>query len=419
VKQFVKRVRTHPATRRTAWLLTGYAARMSFQSVVFVWVARQLGADLFGAFAATLALANLIAPFVELGAYSLIIRDMVAGVDAARAVGNSLILSLCITPVAFLVLAVLHVTFTPNVPWIAAMCVGISTFYGTRMVSTFRAVCVARGEFAYTAVLEILVGIVQLAAVGALVWWDGRLALYSLLYAAQNLLVGFVGVGWLTRRFGRPVHAWEEVKRRLWDGFHFATGMAAQTAYTEADKAILARLSGLIETGIYSAAQRILLVAFVPLTAVTGAVYTSFFTAAQKGGLKGARRLAWRLTPLMAAYGVGAGIVLWVAAPLVPRLLGNQYASSEGALQWLAPIMLLQSLAYPFADALTGSGQQRTRTFIQVATMALNVVLNLLLDAKWGFRGAIVSTIIAQSLALLLLVASGSSKKDAVAQSGA
>src|SRR5947209_6974279 len=68
-----KRMSRHPAAGRTAWMMAGYAVRLGCQTIVFIWVARLLGPGAFGAFAASMALANLLTPFVDLGAYSLII----------------------------------------------------------------------------------------------------------------------------------------------------------------------------------------------------------------------------------------------------------------------------------------------------------------------------------------------------------
>lgn len=404
VKGVLGRIRRSKVAGRTAWLLVGYVGRMGFQAAVFVLVARTLGPEGFGGFAAALALGNLLSPFVDLGAYSLIIRDILAGVATPRAIGNTLALSVAVTPLALMSLCVAAIVFVPQVGLTAVIALGISTFIGNRMTTTFRGVWVAHGRFANTAVLEVAVGSAQLASILLYRVIGGGLSVYAWCYACQSVLVGVLGTVWLVYRWGMPTFAVAEVRARAHDGLHFSVGLAAQTGYTESDKAILARMSGLDVTGVYTAAQRIVAVAFVPLTALTGAVYTSFFSAAIKGGFPAARRYAWRLTPVVISYGVLAAAGLWVAAPFVPAILGPAYRGSESALRALAPLMVVQSLAYPFADALTGGGFQKMRTQIQLGTLAINAVLNLALDRRFGWAGAVAGTLIAQSAALLALL---------------
>src|SRR5437660_233822 len=57
-------------------MLAAQCGRVVFQAGYFVLLARSLGAHEFGAFASTLALVSLVAPFAALGSADLLIMDV-------------------------------------------------------------------------------------------------------------------------------------------------------------------------------------------------------------------------------------------------------------------------------------------------------------------------------------------------------
>ena len=94
-----------------------------------------------------------------------------------------------------------------------------------------------------------------------------------------------------------------------------------------------------------------------------------------------------------------------LGAPLVPHILGRQYADVTEALRWLALLPALKTLHFFTADALTGADHQGTRSLIQIGVAAFNVLVNLWIIPAYGWRGAAWSSIASDGLlALSLLV---------------
>jgi O-antigen/teichoic acid export membrane protein len=83
-----------------------------------------------------------------------------------------------------------------------------------------------------------------------------------------------------------------------------------------------------------------------------------------------------------------ACVALFVGAPIVPHLLGPEYARTTVALRWLSPLPLLKTLHYFVADSLTGAGLQGLRTALQVGVAVFNILLNLWLIPAHSWRGA-------------------------------
>jgi O-antigen/teichoic acid export membrane protein len=351
----------------TAWMLLGLVARSGLQLAAFVLLARSLGAAAFGSFSGALAVAALLSPFVELGGYSLIVRDLSRGVLARLALGRALYAMVLNILPGLGVLAVIKWLALPTVPWQVALCVGSAELIGARWLSLVSAVHVGQGVLWRNAVMEVASGATRLVLVLALTA-SPSLSLWAWLYLSQSLLMGVAALSWASASFGRPSVGSLDLRERFQAGLHFAVGTSAQNAYTDLDKIMLPRLAGLEAVGLYTGAFRFVVVAFLPLNAFLGALYPRFFEAGQRG-YPAARRVAFRALPLTAAYGSLACAGLWLAAPLLPRLLGADFEDSVQALRALSALVLVQSLYFPFADALTGSGHQHSRTIRQVLSL--------------------------------------------------
>jgi O-antigen/teichoic acid export membrane protein len=155
---------------------------------------------------------------------------------------------------------------------------------------------------------------------------------------------------------------------------------------------MLARLGTLPAAGVYAAAYRATAMAFTPIAGMLAATYARFFKRGQ-AGIAGSRRFAAELLPAAALYGAAAGIALFLAAPLLPRVLGPDYASAVGAVRWLAPLPLIQAFYYLAGDALTGAGHQRVRTGLQIGAAAADVLLCLWLIPAHQWLGAAWATL--------------------------
>ena len=123
-------------------------------------------------------------------------------------------------------------------------------------------------------------------------------------------------------------------------------------------------------------------------------------------GIGASQKYARRLLPRACGYSLLACIALYVMAPIVPHLLGAEYARTTIALRWLSPLPLLKTLHYFVADSLTGAGLQGLRTAIQVGIAVFNVLLNLWLIPAYSWRGAAWSSIASDgALALSMWIA--------------
>jgi len=380
--------------------------RLVLQAVYFVIIARGLGAEQYGAFVGATSLVAILAPFASLGGGNLLIKN----VCRDRALfseywGNALFMIL----VSGLGLMVLVLFIAPKVlpeaiplPLIFLICIADLIF--SRILDTACQAFQAVLWLSKTAQLVILSQLTKLVAVFALISFFPKpnaleWTFFYLISAAVSALLGVLLVQCL---LGLPKLRLSRIKPELREGSYFSISLSAQTVYNDIDKTMLASLSSLEATGLYAAAYRLIDVAFVPVRSLLAAAYARFF---QQGstGINGTLKFSKRLAPIAGIYGSSAGIGLFLFAPVVPYVLGNEYAGTVEALRWLAPLPLLKSLHYFAADTLTGAGFQGVRSAVQVIVAVFNVLINLWLIPLYSWRGAAWSSLASDAFLMLSL----------------
>ncbi|MGL6341702.1 MAG: lipopolysaccharide biosynthesis protein [Waterburya sp.] len=110
-----------------------------------------------------------------------------------------------------------------------------------------------------------------------------------------------------------------------------------------------------------------------------------------------------QLLPILTVYAIASVICFWILAPFIPAILGEDYHDAVEALLWLSPLPALACFHFLAADILTGSGNQKSRSIVQVGSALVNVVLNIILIPLFSWKGAACATIISDSVRLVCL----------------
>jgi O-antigen/teichoic acid export membrane protein len=394
--------------RNTGSLLIGQVGRVILQGTYFVLIARALGVDAFGAFSGTVALVALISPFGSLGAINLMISRVSRHPDTAAA---QFATALKVTAIAGFAMVVL---VTGTAQWLApksvsvtvVLCIAFAELLGGRLVDVAGSVFAARQEMAQAAALPVWLNGARLigAAVLLIGPWEFTLNVWSVVYLAASASATVLAILITRRRFGQGRSDLGQFRREWREGILFSISLASQSVYNDIDKAMLARLSTLEATGIYTAAYRVVEMAFTPMRAMLSAAYPRFFQHGTEGILS-TSEFARRLARPGVAYCSFAAVALFVGADLVPWILGSSYESAVGALRGLAVLPVLKAIHYLAADTLTGAGYQGYRSLIQIGVAAANVALNFVLIPAYSWRGAVVASLLSDgALALALFV---------------
>jgi len=315
--------------------------RAGGQAALVVLVARAIGADDYGQLVAALAIAALVTPFAGLGLYGMLLRN------AAKDPENTLIYlgralriwtastAACIAfvwPLASFVLP-------DGVTWLPA-CVAIAVEITVSSLTEIAA-RYQQSQHRIDAYGAANAGSVaaRLVAVASLLALDPTPDLQGVFWA--HATSGLIYCLWLWSRLPDTMQGGDAREpMTATSGIPFALGALAMRLQAEVNKPVLAHL-GFAIVGNFNAAQRATDLVSMPLLALQEALWPRLY--AQPDPFRRLRQTG----AFLAALGLLCGGALWLAAPLLPKLLGadfNDAIAVMRALAWLPALQLLRSL---------------------------------------------------------------------------
>jgi len=387
-------------------MLMAQGLRLVLQAAYFVIIARALGPEQYGAFVGATALVAILSPFASLGGGNLLIKNVSRDRTLFSEYWGNALLMIFVSGLGltFLVLLIAPVVLPQTIPVSLIFLVAVTDLIFFRILDTAGQAFQAVLWLSKTAQLNILPNVTRVVAALALISFfpEPNVLEWICLYLTSTAISALLGILLVHRSLGSPRLAVWRIKPEIVEGLYFSVSLSAQTVYNDIDKTMLVYLSSLGATGIYAAAYRLIDVAFVPVRSLLAAAYAKFFQHGASG-LCGSMGFAKRLIPLAGVYGVAAGVGLFLFAPVVPYVLGDEYAGAVEALRWLALLPLLKALHYFAADTLTGAGFQGLRSAIQVAVAVFNVLVNLWLIPLYSWKGAAWSSLASDAFLMLSL----------------
>jgi O-antigen/teichoic acid export membrane protein len=205
-------------------------------------------------------------------------------------------------------------------------------------------------------------------------------------------IASYYSVSLVTRLYGKPELSLSLLRQRMGEGFVFALSGSTANAYNDIDKAMLGHYGMNAANGIYTMAYRVIDVCTAPITSIHAAAFPRFF----RKGLDGVRstaeygmQLVKRTAPLALLFTAA----MLLGGPILPHLVGKDFAESVVALRWLCLLPLFRSLQLAAGDGITGAGYQKLRLYGMAGAAAFNFAVNLYLIPHYSWHGAAWSSI--------------------------
>jgi len=386
----ISRYRASPMARNAGWLVAGQGLGLLLQAAYFVILARLLGPLQYGVYAGAFAFANLVAQYSALGTGSIFLR-YVSSDRSTFAVywGNILVVTSVVGGALVVVLDLLGPRLLNPASAALVLLAAIGncicsqlTIESARVFQTFEQMRLTALLNLLTNLMRTIAAVAMLLAMHTVSAWQW--ALVSTLVSAAAAGVTVVTV---TRRFGRPRFELKLFFKRGTEGLGFAVAMSTSSLYNDLDKTMLSHYGMNHANGIYSMAYRIVDIATIPIFSVRDAAMPRLFNLGRTG-IAASAELSSRLLRRTLSLGVLSSAFMFVAAPLIPLVVGEGFLEGVAALRWLCLIPVFRSVHQMTGCALTGAGMQNYRTGTQLTAAAINFFLNLWMIPKWGWHGA-------------------------------
>lgn len=399
---FIKRARAWSpgALARNTALATGWQViRLGLQMLYLVLVARLLGVDGYGAFAGIVAMASSLSPLAGSGFSLILVKQISRRIETfpiywARTLTAIIFCAIPLVSAVFL----LSIFLLPsNINHFAVISVASSELLFVPTIAACANVYQAHEKLGRSTFNFVLLNLFRLIAVICLVFYSRKISL-DLFASTYFLTTGLSAIFCLIRirqQFGRAFWNLNGMQKELKEGLGFSLSGVANSAHNEIDKTLLLRIDNAVSAGHYSVASRVISAASLPLISYTLAVVPKLFREGGQGIRTGAK-LALKLLPPVIIYGTFSGAAIFILAPLIQFLLGNEFSKSIKVIQWLSVLPLLTGISNLFLGVLSCSGAQRTRIIIESISVALNIGLNLILIPLLGIKGVIISSLTSQ-----------------------
>ncbi|MEM9119636.1 MAG: oligosaccharide flippase family protein [Cyanobacteria bacterium P01_F01_bin.56] len=400
IKGKLSRVRSSSLAKDSIWLLGSKGLNIFIQAAYFVVLARTLGPTEYGLFVGVAALATMVNSFASWGSAQIIVKHVAVDRSLLKYYwGNALLIVGVMGTLLTLLFTVLGPILSRGAfpPLIVAL-IFIGDLIGFNLNDISDAAFIASGQAKVAAFKSILLGFTKMLAALALAFIleNSSATQWAYLYCFSTLLTGIISTCLVCAWLDKPKPSIPRLKKELVQGFYFSVSQSSDFVNENIDRIMLASAASLQATGLYGAGSRIIAVFKILILSVAGATFPRFFQHGARG-IKGSFSFAKKLMPLAVGYGVGVVVVVFIIAPYMQNVLGEEYEGIVELLHIVSLVPLIYALQILGGDTLTGANYQRYRTSVQVFAAGLNVALNIWLIPLFSWRGAAWATLISET----------------------
>lgn len=405
---FLSRMRSGRSVRRVFFIGGRHAVTTALQALLFLLLARGLGPGEFGKVAGILAFTAAALPFASLGMGQIAIRRIARReAPPGLCLGNALaVTSVVGTLGSIAVVGLVGVFYGSRDAALLAAIFGLSELVVARYIDTSAEALYGLDQHARAAVCNIVLASTRvLMALALNAWVDSPSAWdWALLHIGSALFTAVVAVSIATRLTGRLQLRWAMAWRDAREGWFFSLALSGRNVQSDGDKAILARFQSTAIAGAYTAAYRLIFLTYTPILAIVMARRADRYRQGSVGGLRAVFDANKPMAVGCGLYALLVAACLYLAAPLVPVVLGEGYRETVDIVRALCLLPLMLVTQAILSDMLLCIGGHRTVALLCWIAAGVSLCLNLYLVPRNGWGGSVVAAYLGQGTLSLGLV---------------
>lgn len=384
------------------WLFAGKLFRMVLSMIAGIWVARYLGAEMFGVLSFCMAVALLFRPVAMFQLQGICVRELISSPDKKNEIlGSAFILSFGAGVLAFIAaitfIRILHPEMRVYTLIVAIAgtglvfcCFEIFDFWFQAKVRSKATVLSRTIVLCVGAILKIT-GIFLNAGIFYFVWIN---TLETIIMSLSLLIAFKLSDNTLTDLRVK----WEWMKQLFLDAWPLALSGMAATIYLRIDKIMIGQMTDASQVGIYTAATRLAEAwYFLPICIMTS-LYPAVVKALKNKSKSQDNRMQ-EIYNVMVLLGYLTAIITALSAkPLIVFLFGPEYEQSSQILVLYIWSGLFVNIAMVKSAWLKAMNFTKIQLISTLAGAIINIGLNIFLIKHYGIIGAAWATIISYAI---------------------
>jgi O-antigen/teichoic acid export membrane protein len=391
--------------KNTFWLAFANGISKLSRFVLFIYVARILGASEYGKFTFAMAFVGLFIIIADFGLSQIITREFAREKDKEKEFSAivSLKIILCIVALIPILIGSFFITSDPvtqKIIFILAASALVESF--TNIIYAFFQ---ARQKMEYLSFGVILAALVTIAAGLFILFYFPSAQNLSKAYLSASVITLFFILFYFNFKIQRLAISFNKSiwKKFLLMSWPLALAGAAGSICNQTDSVMLGYFKQITQNGWYNAAYRVMGTTLI----IVGLISSSIFPVLCKyKELKEKFQEAWDYF-MTIVISIGSPLFLggiFLAPKIIDFLYGPIYAPAVLAFQILMASGLIIYFYQPFYQTLLVFDQQRKIFWVILTGALFNVILNWVLIPKYSLNGAAFATAVTQLVILFLLI---------------
>lgn len=396
--------------KNTAIQIIGRILFLGLSLINFKLIAVYLGPTLFGDWGNVFNYTALFTVLADFGLFTVAVREIAKTPNKRQAIMENvlslrLVLAIAASIAAFGLAAIIAVTApqTGYAQILPAIGIGVLSMLIYFMSNMLDVVFHVELKMYFVAAVELIGKIMAVVVTGLAVWLD-----WGFMW-----VVGSVAIGNLAGMIARLIYAKRFFKVRLrfdvkmWGwllrmAIPLGIVFTLNNIYFKIDSVMLYVMNGSFDTGIYTAAYRVLETTIFASAFFVQALtpYLSNYLNTKKMHTQAVKLIRVGTEVLYAMGGILAISLIFYAREVILLLSGPEYLAATVPLIMLAfagACLYVNSL---FGQVLVLLDRRRLLLSVSAATLAVNITLNLVLIPQFGFTGAAAATLLSEGMLL-------------------
>ncbi len=372
--------------------------------LLHIVLARVLGPEQFGLFAAATAIAAILSLFIQCGFPMLAAREVAANpIEGSKFTAQYLLLEGLNSLPVLLLLFPLSRLLNFEGQGVVLCYLAVFAEVCRSIKQTLRAVLRGQGWFRAESISVSIERTCSVLAASLVLLLSQNL----LLVMGSLVLVRCLDNLGLVYYLSRQVKIWEppsleSLRKLLSMAAPFALSGVLLILYYQVDLVMLRSLSSSTEVGLYSAAYRIIEI----FSALPRVLFYVFITRFSRCYAKAPHKLSQEIYQSTCILLMSVLPVLFIAScfqqTLISKIYGEAFAPAVLSFSIIIPSISLNILSGLIRKALTAARKEKAFPPLLITTIVLNIVINFLLIPRLGAIGAAIATLLSE-LTLLIM----------------